>query len=135
MNVVGIDPGVSCGMVIVNNDGEILSSTIQTYPQGVIKTLKDWIVHKSNVNVVIENFIGSGQRSTASIYTMKLIGWCQCYCYVNDIYYKMQVPQIRVPFLSDAKKRMVNSEPIHIIDAYAHALAYIDKIKKEEEEE
>lgn len=120
--VMAIDPGITTGIAIVDLTGSIVGSCLNT---SVIDVMGSIVSTKPDL-VIIEDFVGAGPRSKESIFVLKLIGMVLGVCFIEKIPYVVQVPQIRVPYVSVAKE-MGEGRSRHIIDAYAHALAWLAK--------
>ena len=124
MKIVAIDPGIHTGVAVVDEHGSI-ERTFMTTDQTEVYELIAGLI-ETECMVVIEDFVGAGPRSTEIIFTLKLIGSIAGICYCCNLPLTIQVPQHRLPFVSEATRRVEKTTSKHAIDALAHALAYIE---------
>ena len=121
--VLAIDPGRSTGIVLVDQTGLILQSQLATTPEQVLVA----VATITPSVVVIEDFVGAGPRTLDAIFTLKLIGGASAIAWLKRIQVVIQVPQARTPLLTEAKRRADKGTSIHVVDAYAHALAFLER--------
>lgn len=123
--VLAIDPGITTGMAYTDNKGELLAFFTEEEPNKVLERIsKLW---GTDVTVVVEDFVGAGPRTKEAIFVLKLIGGVCASCYLGNVRCVPQVPQTRIPLLYDAKRKAPKGMIIHAIDAYAHALAFLER--------
>ena len=125
MKVLAIDPGISTGMAWVSDEGELIASVVTDSKSHILQLLQEFA--HSDYTVVIEDFVGAGPRTKEAIFVLKLIGFVTAVCLIYEYPLHLQVPQQRLPLLSEAKQRAPKGAIIHAVDAYAHALAYQEK--------
>ena len=129
MRVLGVDPGASCGVALIETEPLSIIHLEQLNGKGIVDTplcragLKNWLVMFPADKYVCEDYIGAGYRDKWSVLTLKLIGILMgC---VEDI--TMQVPQARKPLVGTAKEMAeawMDKPGPHRIDALAHALTF-----------
>lgn len=118
--ILGVDPGRTCGLALLSQlDRSILWSGESFSIPEIHRVIKE---RKPTV-VAIEDFVGSGPRTTHGIATMKLIGVVFGICEVYGIPIVEQPPQFRRPKLT-MSQQMLPKASRHIHDALAHCLAY-----------
>lgn len=123
--LVAIDPGRTTGIAITADNGYLIEWKT-TMSMDTLVALVDDLKESVDV-VVIEDFIGAGKRSKDGAFTLKLIGAVWAVCLLDELPFVVQVPQTRVPFLALAKSLAPKDIIIHGLDAYAHALAYVER--------
>jgi len=125
--VLSIDPGVTTGVALVQiYDGKLLETHIITDVHELSRLVQR-VGLEMSVFGVIEDFVGSGPRTNEAIFVLKLIGRLEAICESVDMPYVLRAPQARIPLVNEAKKRTERGTSPHIIAAYAHALALIEK--------
>ena len=121
-NFLAIDPGGTTGLARVSLRGSLLSSITTTKFETIIGYL---LLTSPNV-VIVEDFIGAGPRTREAIQVLKLIGKIEGVCHIFGFPVVMQNPQMRKPYLAVIREQKL-SITTHEKDAYAHALAYLDR--------
>lgn len=125
--VLGIDPGETTGIGLVNPEGKIIG-TKEVYkdPLKIAEVIMEVKEKFSPLQVVIEDFVGSGPRSRHGVYTIKLVGWLTNFCKWQKITGTLHNPQRRYCMVSTARNVLKGSAftfSNHTMDASAHALA------------
>ena len=128
MYVLAIDPGLTTGVALVTPEGELEESKLLYSPKEVVEYIDDFWESPTPVRVVVEDFVGAGPRTTEAIFVLKLIGGVEATCVLNGLPLVVQAPQVRIPLHSDAERRAPKGTSKHVIDAYAHALAYLERV-------
>ena len=129
--ILGIDPGGTTGVVKFSTaDYKVLGWS--HYDTESITEVSDVILklqinHLNNCHVVIEDFVGSGPRSSDMTQTIKMVGFFEHLCTWKKIPYTMQHPQKRLSTIARAHE-IKSPTPLssHAIDALAHVLAYLE---------
>lgn len=132
MIIVGIDPGDTSGLCVVNTDERTVSAQSLDTHELVVQRLRALVQdhYGSGIVVLIEDFVGSGRRDTHIVNTIKLLGFCHYYAQAKGVLVRVQSPQFRKGFVEDAKTKFPfkNHAQSHPADAYAHVLAYLTLI-------
>jgi hypothetical protein len=123
--VLAIDPGITTGIAYTDITGKLRQYMITDLPITVLNRVQ--LFRDTQAVVVIEDFVGAGPRTKEAIHVLKLVGGVTAVCYLFKIRCVIQVPQQRKPLLYEAVKRAPVGTSKHVIDAYAHALAYIER--------
>lgn len=128
-HILSIDPGLTTGVGFVRiYDGELVSQYLITYVHELAKLVQQTGMNKSQPSFcVIEDFVGAGPRTLEAIYVLKLIGRLEANCEFVDMPYALRSPAMRLPLVHDAEKRVNRGTSPHVIAAYAHALAFIER--------
>ena len=121
--IMAIDPGYSTGAVIIGLDGNMVGGREIETEEEVL----DWIIGSRPNLVIIEDFVGAGPRTKEAITVLKFIGKIIGLCYVIRIPVVMQAPQVRIPLHHDAEELLPKGTSVHIVDAFAHALAWLER--------
>lgn len=126
MIVMGIDPGVTTGIVVFDaSKKSILSLQELKGDDAVLEELHNWPLDV----VVLEDFLGSGMRNAAIVATIKQIGFVRGVVATlsreRPMTVVMQWPQRRLAFETRAKAIVKGK---HVVSAMAHVLAYLDKV-------
>lgn len=122
MLIMAIDPGYSTGLVVTEDD-RLMEAHLLSDPH-MVQLQATRAANMEGITVVVEDFIGAGPRTKEAIFVLKLIGGIEALCFSNGTPYVLQTPNTRIPLVPDAKRKAPKGTIIHIIDAYAHALAY-----------
>ena len=129
MRVMGVDPGVTTGVAIIDTS----KSKKLIYRDQLVKLLHQQEAYDAFVGalekyqpdyVIIEDFVGGGPRTPPMVYTMNLVGFVAGVLKVLGYSYKAMPPIHRRAFLPDAKELIKEKGQPHATDALAHALAY-----------
>lgn len=129
MKFVGIDPGVTTGVAIIDEDKKLIHSAETRQPLDIAKVL-DKCVEKwgeKSFVVAIEDIVGAGARSRGVIYTLKLVGWVHWFCEYKGLINTVQPPQRRRPYLKEAVEILKANNmtfSAHQKDSLGHALSY-----------
>ena len=121
-SILAIDPGGTTGLARVSLRGKLISSMSTKK----FETIIGYVLLTSPNVVIIEDFIGAGPRTKEAVQVLKLIGKIEGACHVFGFPVVMQNPQIRKPYRSLVVEQKLNITT-HEEDAYAHALAYLDR--------
>lgn len=133
MHFVGIDPGGTTGVAVIDCKGNLIHSAALKKPLDVTQILDKCAERygSEGFQVVIENFIGSGPRSNSMNYTLKLVGFFHLLCEYKGWSNVVQPPQRRKPYLGAARKLLTTSKWAdwrrngdHQMDALGHAIGY-----------
>jgi hypothetical protein len=124
MNILAVDPGITTGIAFISETGELLQAGTATYEETL-----DRVHAQQDCIIVVEDFIGAGPRTKEAIFVLKLIGGIVAICHVDSLRCIIQAPQVRIPFVPEAKDRAGLKVSKHAIDAYAHGLAFLEKTK------
>jgi hypothetical protein len=123
---MGIDPGGDTGVVLINENKEIIYTwCIDGEDDIYIKLNQILFINKPNI-IIIEDY-RNNIKSQSQRFALELIGFIKGLCSLKNIYYKMQMPAVRKGYIKQAKNMLPETSPAHIIDALAHALRFIDK--------
>ena len=127
--ILGIDPGLTTGVVKYSTLSEKVLGwshlttleSCQDLPEQML-----WL-NTGDFHVVIEDFIGSGPRSSDMTQTIKMVGFFEHLCEWKKIPYTMQHPQKRLSSVGRAHE-MEFPTPLgsHAIAALAHVLTYLE---------
>lgn len=123
--IISIDPGYTTGVAIVSPGGELISSRL--FEKKDALDILYLIRTKQPSVIIIEDFVGSGPRTKEAIFVLKLIGSVIGVSYLEPVAVILQVPQFRKPLVSEAEALAPAGTSKHIIAAYAHALAWLEK--------
>lgn len=115
--ILAIDPGITTGIAFHDTSGYVTTTTKEDVELWSILTGVPW------ETVVCEAFATSGRISAPGLATVRLIGGVQALCYRLSIPVHMHSPQVRYPYLKQAKI-MKRGHIIHEIDALAHLLRW-----------
>ncbi len=118
--ILAIDPGVTTGWAVLNG-GEITTGNIRT-PDSLAGLIGE--IACAHGTVVVENFIGGGYRTKESAETLQVLGFVRYYCAWLRVPCIVQVPQRRLPYVSQARDLLPPTSR-HGVDALAHLLAYL----------
>jgi hypothetical protein len=127
VRILALDPGKTCGVAWVDTEtgghnalqmdhGDLVNYVGAVLLIGFTPSEELW---QPDV-LIIEDYIGSGPRDKWSKLTLLAIGRAQACAELAGVPWEMQTPQVRRPWLEEAKK---NGYPKHATDALAHALA------------
>lgn len=122
MTVIAFDPGVTTGIAI-HTDGNYQTLVIkQDFPR-----IAQLIEYNTLTCVVFEDFNTAGRIDTHGLFTVRLIGQIEAYCYKLGIPTLVQFPPERKQFIDDARS-ILNAGGkkwvVHEMDALAHLLVY-----------
>jgi len=126
VEVLSIDPGVSIGVAFLR--GEVLyTDVLQTYTQ-LYKLLQ--YIGPSGI-VVCESFSSGNVAHGPMLRTVKVIGAVEAYTELHHITLVQQTPSSRKAFMDDATHLLKSQHAVlaHHIDACAHLLTYLHKVK------
>lgn len=128
INVIAIDPGGTTG--IAYRIDEVVHTTITGTPKELYELVEESAELWSQV--VIEDFISSGQISAYGLYTLRLIGGIECICLRHRIPLAVQQPQYRysstlqqLQHFKDHPK--AHAPAVHERDALMHLFAWEEK--------
>lgn len=127
--VLAIDPGMTTGLALVSFQGVLLHVTTDNFK--TFEGVAHYILDNTIDVVVIEDFIGAGPRTKEAIFVLKLIGKIEGVCYTQGIPVVMQNPQVRKPYMLMVRNNLKKAISKHEEDAYAHALAYLNRREKQ----
>lgn len=127
--ILAIDPGGTTGIAIRMNDGSIQTCVCQTMTGDKKKefdstSLYDMICTPGITHVVYEMFQAE-LISKYGLHTVRLVGAIEALCWKLNIPVLAHMPQMRRPFLDEAKKILTKKGGryvIHEVDALAHLL-------------
>lgn len=119
--VLGIDPGRTNGLALVNVDGELVRSATVQGLVNLYTTLEEW----NPSTVVVEDFFGGRARDARDPFMA--IGVITLWAESYRRYLHFQVPSYQVRW--EGQVRAAHSNP-HIRSAMAHALNHMWKYSK-----
>lgn len=127
---LGLDPGITTGFALWDCEQHTLvnSGTIQGWQlcYELLRSTKLLAVDGRELQIVVEDFVGGGLRSVPAIHTLQLLGFITGVCEaVLDLPCAIQAPQLRRPFLTEAKVLVPNENSVHARDALAHILYFL----------
>lgn len=132
MYILAIDPGLTTGIALIDETGDLQECKTMSTVTDVIIYIDDfWESPEPLRMVIVEDFVGAGPRTKEAIFVLKLIGAIVATCILNGTKYIEQAPQVRLPLHPDAQRRAPIGTSKHVIDAYAHALAYLESVHEQ----
>lgn len=140
---MGLDPGITSGWAILDADdpdkvyayGQLKYDSVMAQNRAYdYEAFCDFFFNQENPisHVVIEDFVGTGQRDWAMTKTMNMVGYFICMAHSIGVKPVMQTPKRRRAYIDLAshllseKRRGKNR---HSVDACAQALSYIHKLR------
>ena len=138
MKIVGLDPGQTTGLAVVDYDinREELELTYWTQfdctDWSRQPELARWLAGLLRENdthvVVIEQFVGGGPRGTYANETLRLVGWFTAIAQLSNSRVLHKVPQARTAFLAKARRFIeFPHKNRHATDALAHIFSYVHR--------
>jgi hypothetical protein len=128
--IVSVDPGQSTGVAAIRTELEpaFAGSATLLVRKEIAHYIWKWReVSRSQLLVVVEDYVGGGPRDKDSIFTLKLIGSVVGLCEWWNVECVLHQPQQRKRRLEEAAKIMSSSQySVHEVDALAHALVELE---------
>lgn len=134
MLVVAFDPGLTTGYALADFGGRDGSNVVPFHlleagsTEYIGVTLNKALYYNPDV-LIVEDFVGAGQRTREAIHTLKLVGALQFLEYTTDRWRTVvHQPQWRKGYVAAASD-LLRSHPTikynkHAADAVAHLFAY-----------
>lgn len=128
-----IDPGVTTGVTILHRGKPIFAEHVLRDPKRLGDIVKNSLsAYGEKLEVVIEDFIGAGQRNSNISYTLRILGWVSLFCEYLGMPVHLQPPQFRKSRVKHAKKLLDLhgfGKLRHAADSLAHGLIHIELVK------
>jgi hypothetical protein len=132
MFYIGVDPGMTTGMAIMDDSTGKTYGDQDTDPEAVQLWI-DSILHQAggrngNSVIIVEDFTGGGYRTKEAIHTLKLVG----FFYYGNLYRGRNVVLRTNQQRLKGSSFVVNQDHIpepHAKDALKHIYAYYEDIK------
>jgi hypothetical protein len=137
MWVIGIDPGGTIGVGIISYSIERGITNTKGYQETSVSDAWNIVTGypEELAFVVIEDYIGAGQRDRASVMTLKQIGGFTALCDAFNFQHSVKAPGYRKANVSWAERQLdvgPESSLRHAVDGLAHAKSACDKLLKGE---
>jgi len=129
VTVGSFDPGVTVGVALISATPSSLRvvGNFQQHAEVLnpFALLSFWKEAFPDLEVVAEDFLGTGPRSHASNVTLKVLGGIKYACRWHKVPYTEVASQVRLHALERAKTLCTGG--VHAADALAHAIAYAER--------
>ncbi|HEY8309409.1 MAG TPA: hypothetical protein VIG47_02580 [Gemmatimonadaceae bacterium] len=117
--IVGVDPGVSTGLVHISPTDTILEATTAHSCDEVAEFLAG--IGEGTL-CVIESYAGGGHLMREGIITLETLGFAHGWAKRSNMYIRFQTPQARLAYVGQAQVALPGHEQRHMRSALAHAL-------------
>jgi hypothetical protein len=139
--IIGADPGVTTALVTLHllplsRTKTVLSHKLVKGEDAYLEVVA-YLAHATDVwqpdmvYCAVEDFVGGGLRTKDFNTTVKMLGFFEGLAKSRGWNVELQSPQVRNPFKREAVELLdqagvpLSDERRHLIDALAHALAYV----------
>jgi hypothetical protein len=120
MRYIGVDPGANfTGVAVLEADGSFSLHQELTDPVSVWLVIEDETI-EGVTQVILEDFIGGGQRDAYVTKTIKTVGYLENRCREAGVSIKLVNPQARLANVENVPKEITGKDEIA---AAAHALS------------